>query len=477
MSKLKNIIRQLSDEDFKYIYNHLMDNSAEKSALLLKYLKEKQLSDNKIMTELEVNSNAYYTLRSRLNEKIEEYLVTQMESPKTEILRRVANVNELMFTKKRTIIIATLKKLEKELIDYDLSNELIIIYKSLKKLHINTSDHYHFSQLYNKHIAFNLAMDKAEDLLTTYFTKYGQYYLSNDPNCVAELAMLLKEIDNIANLYQSHRLFIYQSCASIFHEIMFNPKPNNAALLQNFEKAERIFDQYASDGNYHHLRLVFDFLRLLMAWKQNDIQNNERYWDEVNYNANVFLSNFSFYTFTPLFLTIKLDTIQSKVVALSDILEETKMIFADFECDTHDTAKYVSYHCYMALLYYYNDKYELAAKTINLMFNEVGLKKYPVLMVEIKTFLCVLYCLMDEYDLYVQTMSSVQRQIRMLGRKQFDYIITINKIMKISLTGTGRSKGTKIRMTMPKLNLSKIEHYTPLKYILLKPDLAEKLSS
>jgi hypothetical protein len=44
-------------------------------------MREKQLSDSKIMDELEVNTNAYYTLRSRLNQKIEEYLLQQMESP------------------------------------------------------------------------------------------------------------------------------------------------------------------------------------------------------------------------------------------------------------------------------------------------------------------------------------------------------------------------------------------------------------
>ena len=166
MAKLKNIIKQLSEDDFISIYDSLMESNAEKSAYLLKSMRERSLSDSKIMDELEVNTNAYYTLRSRLNQKIEEYLLQQMESPRTDILKKVANINEILFTKKLAIAVATLKKLEKELLDYDLSNELTVVYKSLKKLHINSPEYYNYSQAYNKHVAYMLAQDKAEDLLS-----------------------------------------------------------------------------------------------------------------------------------------------------------------------------------------------------------------------------------------------------------------------------------------------------------------------
>ncbi|HSY62607.1 MAG TPA: hypothetical protein VK796_12070, partial [Cytophaga sp.] len=163
MSKLKNIIKQLSTKDYTAIYDSLINSNAEKSAYLLKFMREKQLSDTRIMEELEVNNNAYYTLRSRLNQKIEEYLLQEMESPRTSLIKKVATVHDIIFTKKRAIAIASLKKLEKELLDYDLSNELTIIYKTLKKLLINSpEDHFSYSQLYNRHVAYMLALDKAE---------------------------------------------------------------------------------------------------------------------------------------------------------------------------------------------------------------------------------------------------------------------------------------------------------------------------
>src|SRR6187399_1024870 len=223
MAKLKNIIKQLSEKDFKAIYDSLIESNAEKSAYLLKSLRERQLSDNKIMTELDVNANAYYTLRSRLNLKIEEYLMGQLESPRTDVLRKVANINEVMFTKKKAISIATLKKLEKELLDYDLANELTIIYKSLKRLNINSPDHFHYSQLYNRHVAYMLAVDKAEDLLVGYFKKYGNYYFTNDETERMGLVLLLRETQNVAKLYESHRLYVFQSCMLIFHRLFVEP--------------------------------------------------------------------------------------------------------------------------------------------------------------------------------------------------------------------------------------------------------------
>ncbi|HNA11664.1 MAG TPA: hypothetical protein PKV24_05850, partial [Cyclobacteriaceae bacterium] len=240
MAKLKNIVKQLSEKDFKAIYDSLIESNAEKSAYLLKSLRERQLSDNKIMSELEVNANAYYTLRSRLNLKIEEYLMEQLESPRTDVLRKVANINEVLFTKKRTISIATLKKLEKELIDYDLANELTIIYKSLKKLNINSSDYFQYSQLYNRHVAYMLALDKAEDLLADYFKKYGSYLFTGDSTEKMGLTLLMKEMQNVANLYESHRLYVYRSCMVIFHRLFV--EQDETAARENAEENESIED-------------------------------------------------------------------------------------------------------------------------------------------------------------------------------------------------------------------------------------------
>src|SRR5689334_15188167 len=345
MAKLKNIIKQLSEKDYKEIYDSLMESNAEKSAYVLKSLRERQLSYSKIMVELEVNANAYYTLRSRLNQKIEEHQLRQMKSPRTDILRKVANLNEVLFTKKKTISITTLKKLEKELIDYDLANELTVVYKSLKKMHISTPDHFNYSQLYNRHVAYMLAVDKAEDLLAEYFKKYGGYLLSGDATERLGLSLLLKEMQNVAKLYESHRLYVYQSCMEIYHRLFVERKESmqdGESIEDIFEHVQKIFTTYNLDPLYYHLNLVFEFLKLEYYNHYKVYRQAEKYFEEVNDAAINLLVNYPTHTFSSQFLISKIER-SLRMNTEAELHAENESLFADFELDQLDAAKYVIY--------------------------------------------------------------------------------------------------------------------------------------
>lgn len=464
MSKLKNIIRQLTDKDFNNIYNILMESNASKSAFLLKYFKERQLSDTKIMEELEVNANAYYTLRSRLNEKIEEYFVEAMESPKTDVLKKVSNINEIIYTKRKNIVIAALKKLEKELTDYDLTNELVGIYKNLKKFHINSPDHYHYSQLYNKHIAFTLALDKAEDLLGDYFKKFGHYYLTNDEATKLELSLFAKEIENVARLYQSHRLYVYKSALCIFHHIYIDTHylPEDETSIQSvFDKIDKIFTTYESDIHYHHLKIVFDFLRFCYYRSKNDLNRAEIYYSDLNESAAIFMSNYGFYTFPTFLLTTKIQKqSENQEKGFSEtMLDESLELFSDFEADPNDVPKFATYGCYRALSYFYAGKYDQAVKVLNTLLDELYFKKYPDTQAEIKCLLAVQYCFLKEYDQFNQLMSSIQRQIRLQGKQRLDHLVVLTKVLKTSVS----SNSPKMKLAKMKMQLERLDNNnTPL---------------
>lgn len=481
MSKLKNIIKQLSPKDFSSIYDSLMESNAEKSAYLLKFLREKQLSDAKIMEELDVNSNAYYTLRSRLNQKIEEYLLQQMESPRTTLLKKVATINEIIFTKKKAIAIATLRKLEKELLDYDLSNELTIVYKTLKKLHIHTPDHFNYSQLYNRHVAYMLALDKAEDLLAEYFKKYGNYFLTNDDTEKLGLVLLKKELENVANLYQSHRLFVYQNCIDVFHRLYVEPDKNpggEEAIEEIFDKVQQIFDSYYLDSIYYHLKSVFEFLKLEYYSKYNVYRKADKYLEDVNEQTATILTNYNLYTFTPKFLLTKLER-SIRTNTENTLYEENKALFEDFEIDKNNTPLYIIYITYRALsCYYYNesDKYDEAAKWINNMLNDLSLKKTPYTQLEIKIFLALQYALMKDDELFNQLINSIQRQVRLLGKQNCQHILIFTKILKTSLNDTKKSKSIKIQGYINKLKKINIPYFSPLQYIKMDEDFISRLA-
>ncbi|MFM8849557.1 MAG: hypothetical protein ACKOE5_04100, partial [Cytophagales bacterium] len=358
MAKLKNIVKQLSEKDFKEIYDSLMESNAEKSAYLLKALRERLLSDSKIMVELEVNANAYYTLRSRLNQKIEEHLLQQMESPRTDILRKVANLNEVLFTKKKTISIATLKKLEKELLDYDLASELTVVYKSLKKLNTHSPDYFNYSQLYNRHVAYMLAVDKAEDLLAEYFKKYGNYFLTGDENEKLGLTLLMKEMQNVAKLYESHRLYIYQSCMGIFHKLFVESDDNlqteDESIEDIFNHVQKIFDTYNLDPLYFHLNLVFEFLHLEYYNHYKVYRQAEKYYEEVNDAAGSLLVNYNAYTFPAQFFISRLER-SLRLGKEKHLPDDNERLLADIEADPQDVPKHLILTVYKVLSYYYSN--------------------------------------------------------------------------------------------------------------------------
>jgi hypothetical protein len=468
MAKLKNIIKQLSAEDYKAIYDSLMESNAEKSAFLLKYMRERQLSDSKIMEGLDVNTNAYYTLRSRLNQKIEEYLLQQMESPRTDLLKKVANINEIIFTKKKTIAIATLKKLEKELLDYDLSNELTVVYKTLKKLHINAPDYFNYSQLYNKHVAYMLAIDKAEDLLAEYFKKYGLYTLSGTETEKLELTLLNREMDNVCKLYSSHRLYVYQSCMSIFHRLFVD---NTESINDDMEpiedilnKIEGIFMQYDKDSIYYHMKLVFEFLKMEYYNHYKVYKKAEKYFDEVNDAASSLLTNYSLYTYPSQFLLTKVSR-HNRMESEANMYEENETLFHDFETDASDLPKYVTYITYRALCCFYVKKYDEAAKWVNNLLNEMSLKKYPYAQLEVKLLLALQYCMLNDFELFSQLLNSIQRQIRLLGKENCERAIIFTKILKTAIYDSKNDKMDKIKPLIDKLNKTPETGFSISKYI------------
>ncbi len=479
MAKLKNIIKQLAPTDYEAIYKHLADGSADKSAYLMKAMRERQLTDAKIMEELDVNTNAYYTLRSRLNQKIEEYLLQQMESPRTDLLKKVSNINETVFTKKRAISIATLKKLEKELHDYDLQNELTVVYKTLKKLHVNSPDYFTYSQAYNRHVAFMLAIDKAEDMLAEYFKKFGSFSLTGDETEKLGLVLLQEEMNNASKLYDSRRMYVYQSCMSIFHRLFVEEEKEQddlAPIEDILKKVEEIFVSYQLDSIYYHLEIVIDFLKLEYYNHYKVFKKAEKYFEDVNEYKGLLLANYSLYTYPSQFLATKIER-ALRLNLEHKLYEDNDGVFEQFEYDPDDIPKYINYVMYRALSCYYVDKYQEASKWINSLINDLTMKRYPYASLEIKSVLALQYCLLGEIDLFNQLISSIQRQLRLLGKDNYEHILLFIKILKTAVSDAKRDKPQKIKSYSLRLltETGSRKIFSPTKYIKFDEKLIKAL--
>ncbi|GAB4403343.1 MAG: hypothetical protein OHK0053_28010 [Microscillaceae bacterium] len=480
MAKLKNIIKHLSAQDYERVHRHLMESNAEKSADLLRYMHQEQLSDTKIMEELNVNTNAYYTLRSRLNQKIEEYLLEQIESPRTDLLRKVANINEIVFTKKRTIAITTLKKLEKELTDYDLSNELMLVYKTLKKLHVNTQEYFDYSQAYNRHVAYTLDVDQAESFMAEYFKKFGVYSFSDDETDKFELILLNKEIVKICKKYESHRLYIYQSCINVFHRLFVEAEDELTdesiePIEDIFTNMEKIFNDFPMDTIYFHLRVVLEFLRLEYYNHYKLYRKAERYFDEVNDSIGSLLSSYNTHTYPARFLFTKLER-HTRLNTQAELYEENQGLFHDFEPDVQNVPQYVSYVCYRALSQYFAEKYDEAIRWLNKLLNEISLKRFPYVHLEIKLLLAIQYAIVKDTELLAQLTNSIQRQIRLLGKETCIHVVIFIKILKIATQSSRSDRAGRIDQYLDKLKKTAMPNgFCLVKYLKLDEDFTRRV--
>ncbi|HLT71049.1 MAG TPA: hypothetical protein VKZ75_00285, partial [Cyclobacteriaceae bacterium] len=151
-------------------------------------------------------------------------------------------------------------------------------------------------------------------------------------------------------------------------------------------------------------------------------------------------------------------------------------LFLDLEVDTQDVPKHIVYTTYRALSCHYADKHEEAAKLINNLLNEVSLKKYPFIQLEVKSLLAMQYTLLKDYELFNQLSNSIQRQIRLFGKDSCENIQLFIKILKIATSEAKKEKAKKIHLIIPKLNATSVNYFSPTRLVKLDDKLVSKLT-
>ncbi|HNP94312.1 MAG TPA: hypothetical protein PKJ63_01740, partial [Cyclobacteriaceae bacterium] len=325
---------------------------------------------------------------------------------------------------------------------------------------------------------YMLAVDKAEDLLAEYFKKYGSYLLSGDETEKMGLVLLMKEMQNVAHLYESHRLYVYQSCMLIHHRLFVETEDSleGESIEDIFDHVQKIFDNYNLDPLYYHLNLVFEFLKLEYYNHYKVYRQAEKYFEEVNDAIANLLVNYPHYTFPAQVLVSKIER-SLRLGTENELYAENESLFIDFEPDTLDVPRHTVFTMYRALSSYYVGKYEESAKIINTLLNEVSLKKYPFAQMEVKTLLALQYCMLNDFELFNQLANSIQRQIRLFGKHACENILYFIKILKIAVSESKKDKRKKISQLVPKLQGVKVNYFAPTLLIRMDDKFVDRLVS
>ena len=414
METLNKTIKKLNESEYQDLLSAVAGRKNNKPYLVLEAARNNSYDETRMMELLNVNPSTYYTLKSRLNERIAQYLSQNVKNPISALKDKVALVPAMVFGNDREVAIRALKNLEKQLIEYDLSNELIVVYKSLARLSMYNGDYDYYEKEYNRHVAYSLAVVKAEDLFYDFVKRTGNYLLTKDERDRDHVKACLRELTNISELYQGHLLFVMYNIVRMYYLCIFTRQENLRSLEMEIDsilqQINKNFEKYELDTFYQSIKFLVDYLYFEYYQRTGNAVRADHYYKIINKNVPeiAFKPVFSFYVTQ--FLQSKIERFLSNgnVQELTDINAELEV---NFETDINEPYPCIAFRRFIALGKFYEGDNSGAARIMNNLRNELSMKKYLFTDVEYKLFQAMQYCFMGEDGLCSQLLQSVKRQI------------------------------------------------------------------
>ena len=448
MEKLKRITRQLSVKDFSEIESAFIKHSSEKFLLLFRSYRTSDTEDDDLLTSLNCTENALYVLKSRLYDKVQKFLIEKKGVKRIDFSKEQNPLGQYLYEYPREMAVAILHQFEKKYIDNDIPGELIGLYSILKKAHYYSDKYYHYSQLYNKQVAYTIALEKAEDILLNFNKRLANYYFSREESDKEVLGLLRKEIENIHALNQSHRIELIKNVILIQIQLFTDIENSEDDDLEDLIKiCEQIVREYPNDKQIKYFSLVISYFRFEYYFKLRQFKKATKYFEIVNANSQTWLLLGNL-CMSFKFLLSKIELFK-KLNRKQKPERETKEIYFD----KYDFYTQIVIKLYNGILKFQNGEIKESIVVLNKILNEVSLTNFFHLDAEVKLFLAFLNYKQGEYEKAEHLLQSVTRKI-LKDKKKLSYQ---NAIVYIRLLGLlmSRKKASKnkVQDTIQQFNM------------------------
>jgi hypothetical protein len=471
---LQKVISQLSHSQFEELHGELSLNRGEKFAKLLELYREEEDDDAVLRDAIGAKQAAFYTLKSRLFDKVQQYLFRTSSDNRAELLKNVSSIPYLVNNTPRETAVSLLLHLETELKREDMPAELVSVYNGLKTLHLHTAQYYQYQQLYNKNVAYMLALDKAEELISLFTRELGEYLLSLDKEKIAVLRLYLKELNNLSRLYDSHRLKVNLIIGNVTYAIFVDEKneapETDDTIEELLQKFKTIVEEHPEHRNYRFLEpvryfLTFEYYHLLGLRK-----NAQQAYEKLNGTLETFLLLEHSCPATYFLL--------SKLVHEGGVTDEKS---ADpellYQPHPDDIFSSVNFYLYSAGVHFRNEKYAEAASSLNELLNVASFKNFTFAEAQVKLFLTLNYLLAGKSDQAEITLRSISRKIASEGLAEiFPAADAFSKFLKIALNDNSSTKAKKTETAYQAFLQVNKGPAAILKYVSLSPAQLKKLS-
>ncbi|HLG04133.1 MAG TPA: hypothetical protein VI731_11095 [Bacteroidia bacterium] len=437
---LKKVIEQLDNSQFELLHQELAENRGEKFVRLLELYRETGKNDPDIRDEVGANQAAFYTLKSRLQDKVQQFLFRTATDNRAELLKNISSIPHLVYNSPRETAISMLEHLETELKRLDMPSELVSVYNGLKKLHLNSAQYYHYQQLYNKNVAYALALDKADELASVFTRELCDFLLSRDNAKREILKLYLREMANLSRLYDSHRLKVTRIIMAASFGIFAseeNEIPETEETIEDMlRQFHTIVDEHPEDRHYRFLRYVWHFLNYEYYKKLGLQKNGNLSFEKVNASLNSFLL---LHHSCPAawFLLSRSERPTEKAV------EELR-----FLPDPEDAFSFTCFHLALAAGLFQDQKFSEAATTLNKVVNEISFKNYPFAECQVKLFLGLCYLLAEKSEQAEVAVRSISRKLSGDLADQFPAAQAFSRFLKTAVNDASPKKLQKLEQAL-----------------------------
>jgi hypothetical protein len=440
MKKLNKLVKQLTDESYPRLKEELITAGAEKSARLLELAYEHQMSDHQALNELNIQPNAFYALKFRLNQKIQQFLLDQLNLPQVELTRRVNMIPYILENYPPDIAESTLQKLNKELAAYDMPFEQLKVLKALKHMNFHLPKaFYEYSTAYNLSLAYAIDADKVEDLLADFVLQYGYFFLNRTAEPLDRIHVLEAEISKLTRLYPSSpRLQLYDVLARLFSCLFIQrysnkPLPEASvveALLQSFRQ---LLDRNQLDSSREYYEPVYQLFCYEWARVQKNNHQLSLLDDELMLKIQLLLTRYHHVVFMPQFLESRLLNAQRLYKAHLLHVQNERAQLQPLEVSSEYMAAFYVYHRYLAACAFLAGKYQDALRVLITVRNQSEVRRHEFADMELKLFMALLYVLLDEVELARQFINSARRLNKDFLQGSLPAVATFCKLLVMSL--------------------------------------------
>ncbi len=441
MLKLKEVISQLNQDKYLEIENKLIKNKADNFLLLLKSYKNSNDSDKDIIKDLGISINSFYVLKTRLYDKIQESLCCNMYDDQEKSIKLLLKVPEICLNSPREFAITYLKTLEKELMRFDMHNELLVVYSSLKKLHLHSDKYFHYTNLYNKQVSFSLSLEKAEEFLGEFCRFLGQYDLSKSQDLLDKINFIKNEVNNIYSLCSSKQIELIKNLIEL-QVLIFCPSNKTIELSAGdlIQQTKLIFNALPETIVHKKWELVLDYLCFEYYYSIGSHQNTKLYFEKVNdcfenlllYNDIGLVSHF-------LISKIKFCNESN---TLDDLFVANKINPILF--DEKNEVLQLSLCIYNSMIHFSHGKYKEAIDLIIDIQNEYVLKNYFYQYINIKLTLTYFYIASKELDraalIAKSTHKIISRKSKIENTTEYDHVFYLLKLFDSLINKDSTSK-------------------------------------